>query len=79
MNDLQNFLRFTTGSSVCIAKNLKIGFNDTCGLGRRPFANTCGYALELPSSYLNYHDFFSDWTAIFSATDDEWTWCMDEY
>lgn len=78
VNDVRNFVRFTTGSSVCIAKKIGICFNTTYGLGRHPFANTCSNTLSLPVSYLNYNDFFMDWSAIFSQTDDEWKWCMDE-
>lgn len=79
VNDVRNFLRFTTGSSVCVAKSITVCFNAISGLGRRPFANTCTYNLQLPVSYLNYHDFFSEWSAILSDTDNEWKWCMDGY
>ena len=79
VNDLRNFLRFTTGSSVCVSKNIKVIFNDSSGLGRSPFANTCGSTLHLPVSYLNYQDFSTEWTSILSDTDSKWKWCMDEY
>lgn len=64
VNDVRNFLRFTTGSSVCIAKSIEVCFNSTCGFTRRPFAITCSNTLTLPVSYLNYHDFFSEWNEI---------------
>lgn len=57
-NELQNFLRFTTGSSVFLSKKIKVLFNDTSGLGRRLFASTCSSTLYLPVSYSNYNDFF---------------------
>ena len=79
INDLRNFMRFTTGSSVCFAKKIKVFFNDTTGLGRHPFANTCVNTLHLPVSYFNYDDFSSEWSAILSDTDSEWKWCMDAY
>lgn len=77
-SDVRNFLRFTTGSSVCVAKNILVSFNTTSGFGRRPFATTCSNRLSLPLSYVNYHDFFSDWCAILRDTTNEWMWCMDD-
>lgn len=78
-NELQNFLRFTTGSSVFLSKKIKVLFNDTSGLGRRLFASTCSSTLYLPVSYSNYNDFFSEWAAILNETDQEWKWRMDAY
>lgn len=78
ISDVRNFLRFATGSSVCIAKKIKICFNDSAGFGRHPFASTCSNVLKLPVSYLNYQDFYSEWSAIFSDTDAQWKWCMDD-
>ena len=39
-NDLRIFLRFTTGSSVCIADKITVAFNSSSGLARRPIAHT---------------------------------------
>ena len=39
-NDLRNFLRFTTGSSVCTADKITAAFNSSLGLARCPIAHT---------------------------------------
>ena len=48
--ELQSFLRFVTGSSVCTANKL-VSFSNMEGLGRRPVAHTCGYTIQLSTSY----------------------------
>ena len=78
-NDLRNFLRFTTGSSVCIADKISVAFNSFSGLARHPIEHTYSNSLELSASYINYHDFFSEWHAILSDTNIEWKWCMDGF
>ncbi len=47
------------------------------GLARRPIAHMCDCMLELPSTYLNYDEFHSDFTAIFDEvpTDTELMLC----
>ena len=65
----RTFLRFVTGSSVCLvylASNIKITFNHLVGLARRPIAHTCGSMLELPSTYSTYLDFVTEFQAILS-------------
>ena len=76
-DDLRNFLRFTTGSSVCIGKKITITFSSISGLARRPFAHTCSSTLELPVVYNNYFDFSSEWSAILHDTSNKWNWRMD--
>lgn len=78
-NDLRNFLRFTTGSSVCVAQSIKIIFNTSSGLARQPYAHTCSNTLQLPVSYTNFHDFSSEWYAILGDTNNKWKWRMDGY
>ena len=78
-NDLRNFLRFTTGSSVCIASKISVTFNSSSGLARRPIAHTCSNTLELSASYVNYHDFSAEWHAILGDTNNEWKWRMDGF
>ena len=78
-NDLRNFLRFTTGSSVCTADKISVAFNSSSGLARRPIAHTCSNTLELSASYVNYHDFSTEWHAILSDTNDDWIWRMDGF
>lgn len=75
--ELRNFLRFITGSSVCITDKISITFNSTSGFTRHPIAHTCGCVLELPVSYMNYHDFYSEWAAILKDVDNNWKWYMD--
>ena len=72
---VQKFLRFTTGSSVLIAKCLEIHFNRLSGFSRRPIAHTCDCMLELPVCYTNYSDFHAEWMAILN--DPELCWFMD--
>ena len=77
-NDLIiNFLRFVTGSSVCIASKIEVTFNSSSGFSRSPFGHTCTNTVELPLAYTNYHDFYTDWVSILSDTNDEWKWRMD--
>ena len=73
-NDLVNFVRFVTGSSVCIARKIDVIFNSSFGFSRRPFGCTCTNTLGLST---NYQDFNEEWKAILSSTDDEWKWRMD--
>ena len=56
-DDVQAFLRFVTGSSVCGSEAIAIQFNVLSRLGRRPIAHTCSNLLELPSAYTSYHEF----------------------
>lgn len=76
-DDLHNFLRFTTGSSVCIAKKITINFSSLTGLAKRPFAHTCSSTLELPVAYNNYDDFSAEWSTILHNTSSKWNWQMD--
>ena len=78
-DDLRNFLRFTTGSSVCVAQSIKVIFNTSSGLARQPYAHTCSNTLQLPVSYTNFHDFSSEWYAILGDTNNKWKWRMDGY
>lgn len=72
VDELQKFLRFCTGSSVCIGMPITIAFNNSSGLGRRPVAHTCNCLLELSRSYSSYHDFTSEFTAILSSEENGW-------
>lgn len=77
VQELQLFLRFVTGASVCIAPKITIAFNNLNGFGRRPIAHTCDYLLELPTAYTNYDDFACEFKEIFYSTEKEFSWCMD--
>ena len=39
--DLCHFMRFVTGSCVCITPEIRITLNSLSGLARRPIAHTC--------------------------------------
>ena len=69
---LQNFLRFVTGSSVVLGKDIHIQFNGLSGLARQPIAHTCDCVLELPVAYNNFQDFFSELVAVLSDTENCW-------
>lgn len=45
--ELRQFLRFTTGTSVLLSNPITVTFNSLSGLARRPIAHTCGSIIEL--------------------------------
>lgn len=57
VSDLNLFLRFVTGASVCVVPKIKVEFNALSGFARRPITHTCDCVLELPTSYTKYKDF----------------------
>ena len=73
-DEIRTFLRFTTGSSVMIAKGISVAFNSLSGFARRPIAHTCACILELPLTYTTYLEFEGEFNAILS--DDEYNWEM---
>lgn len=73
-NMLRRFLRFCTGSSTCIEKNIKVRFNNLSGFARRPTSHTCEPSLDLPVSYTSY-DFTREFEQILS--DPKFSWEMD--
>lgn len=75
--DLQQFMRFVTGSSVCSSSEIKVDFNSLSGFARRPIAHTCSCNIELPSSYTNYDDFYQEFQSILSNAKDDFSWRMD--
>ncbi len=75
VEEVQLFLRFCTGSSVCIEKRIQIEFNSLSGFERRPIAHTCSCTLEIPRSYTSYMDFTNDFKAVLEA--EEHGWQMD--
>ena len=64
---VRRFLRFTTGSSVCLAKKISVTFNIVCGFSRRPISHTCDCVLELPSSYTTYLDFVYEFDEVLAC------------
>jgi len=69
---LRKFLRFTTGSSVCIASKITVAFNSLSGLARCPIGHTCDSLLELPSSYLTYLEFVTEFDQVLSQPEHAW-------
>ena len=66
-NEIRNFVRFCTGSSVMSEESITVCFNSTSGLARRPCSNTCGCVLMLSICYENYDDFVNDWLPILTT------------
>ena len=77
VSELSLFLRFVTGASVCIVPKIRVEFNGLSGFGRRPIAHTCDSVLELPTSYINYDDFYGEFKVILDTTNDSFSWRMD--
>ncbi len=73
-DELRSFLRFVSGSSVCLSGRLAVRFNSLSGLGRRPIAHTCDCVLELPVSYTTYLEFVGEFRNV--LTSDE-CWIMN--
>ena len=73
-NELRLFLRFVTGSSVLLAKQINVSFNGLTGLARRPISHTCDCHIELPLSYTTYPEFEVEFTQVLS---NEVSWAMD--
>ena len=75
LTDVQRFLRFTTGSLVCLAKPILVEFNNCQSeLARLPTGQTCSCTILLPASYTTYMDFVQDFQAILQV---ENSWFMD--
>lgn len=72
--ELRNFLRYVTGSSVLLCKSIKVTFNGVSGLGRSPISHTCDCWLELPTTYYTYPEFKSEFLSVLNSTI---AWPMD--
>ena len=72
---VRKFLRFTTGSSVCLAQKITVTFNNVDGLARRPISHTCNCVLELSTSYVTYPEFVLEFEMILAQP--EVSWSMD--
>ena len=67
--DLGQFLRFITGSSVCMPQKVDdVIFNTLTGVARRPIAHTCEPSLELSSTYSTFVEFVREFRACISNT-----------
>ena len=74
VDKLRAFLRYVTGSCICTATGISVTFNGLEGLAHRPVVHTCSCTLELPTTYLNYADFSSEFETILK---EEQSWSMD--
>ena len=73
VDEVQKFLRFCTGSSVCIVKPISITFNSSMGLTRCPVAHTCSCTLEPSHMYSTYLEFANEFNCILQAEDNGWS------
>lgn len=72
--DLSTFLRFVTGSSVCMPKKIQVLFNTITGIARRPICHTCEPSLELSSTYSSFVEFVREFHSCMTNT---LAWQMD--
>ena len=77
VTELSQLLRFITGASACIVPKIRVEFNGLEGVARRPIAHTCDCVLELPTSYINYDDFYTEFKLVLHATSESFVWRMD--
>ena len=70
INEVQRFLRFVTGSSVCLAERITVQFNGLSGLARRPIGHTCPDMLKISTNYDTYLDFTTEFNRVLN--DDEY-------
>lgn len=74
-DEVRNFLRFVTGSSVSLSRTISVSFNGLEGLARRPIGHTCSCMLELSTSYTSYLEFVTEFKYILNNP--EFSWKMD--
>ncbi len=72
--ELRSLLRFITGSSVIIDREIKVSFNSLSGLCKRPISHTCDCVIELPTTYDTYVEFEEAFKCILANED---SWMMD--
>lgn len=73
IDEVQKFLRFCTGSSVCIVKPILVTFNSSTGLSRCPIAHTCACTLKLPRTYATFLEFANEFNCVLQAEDSGWS------
>ena len=75
--DLEQFLRFVTGSCVFMPVKIQVSFNSLSGTARRPIAHTCEPSLELSSTYVTYLEFAKELKAVMNVSDNSPAWAMN--
>lgn len=76
--ELSSLIRFITGSSVLVAREITVSFNSLSGLARRPIGHTCPCMLELSTSYCSYQEFANEFIGIL-RNDLPFVWAMDAF
>ena len=71
-DEVQRFLRFVTGSSVCSTDKIEVSFNKLKGMARRPIAHTCSSLLVLPSTYNSSEDLVREFRTILYGEEEMW-------
>ena len=74
--DLQGFLRFVTGSSVMLPNDITVIFNAATGLSRAITSHTCNSTIVIPTTYVTYPDFASEFHSILQSN---FGWIMDAF
>lgn len=72
VEELQAFMRFVTGTSVCLGKGIHITLNTLDGLARRPISHCCDCVLELPVAYSTYPEFANEFCSVLANTHDQY-------
>jgi hypothetical protein len=73
-DELRTLIRFITGSSVLVTKEITVSFNHLKNLARRPISHACGSVLELSVAYSTFPEFEEEFKAILVS---EYSWIMD--
>ena len=68
-NDLTAFLRFVTGSSSMMVKDIQVSFNALTGIARRPVSHTCSCELQLSTCYSTYIEFAEEFYSVLRSSD----------
>ena len=67
VDQIRRFLRFVTGGSAMLGKEICITFNSLQGFARRPISHTCSCTLELSTSYLTYPEFAEEFSLVLAS------------
>jgi len=73
-DQLRLLMRFISGSCVCTTDKISMEFNGLSGLARCSTAHTCDCVIELPTLYINYDDFYTEFSCILKQAHDDFSW-----
>lgn len=74
LDELRDFLRFVTGTSVCSTSPITVCFNSLVGAARQPIAHTCTPSIVLSTTCTTYQEFVNEFRSCLSS---EYVWRMD--